>query len=129
MISHFNYNGIMGKILRSVGSFSQKILIVVFVYCAIAALFMLFTRDTNQPLTHNIHQDIEARMYRTINDPEMKKTSVGRNTLVFYRFALCTVVGMTCTDDPADNAKLFDHSLIGFMTNTMSATYTNPPLS
>lgn len=121
----------MLKRFRFITSIFRKLTLIIVVYTVIALLFGIFTKKEAVPNEHarNFTKDYQKRVYTLLQDKEVRKTRPGQISMLLYRASLCSVMGIACTNNPADEEKYFNSSLLGMTTNIISAPYVNPPAS
>ncbi len=114
------------------GSFfdrAKKVLLVGVVLISVLTLFSYFFSKDSGRINLNATTSINANIYGPINDRELNKTKEGKILVLGYRALMCGLIGETCTNNPADADKNFNHSLFGQAVNLMVLPYKNPPAS
>lgn len=131
----FSYNDFMfsvqqmGGILRPFFSFAKKAIIIGTVFSAILAIFIqVIAKDRPKSNPRPITESRNL-LYKEINNPEYKKTTSGKMSVLLLRSATCAFVGEGCTDNPADGDKHFDKSIFGYMSKLVALPYSSPPAS
>ena len=120
------------KGLKKILSALKKIFIVVTVFFAVISLFMYFINQDKQKLNMSKVDPVKKNreeIYKVIKDPEMNKTKEGKLAIAVYRTMMCTMVGESCTDNPADGDKRFQSSIFGYMSKLLAMPYSRAPAS
>lgn len=115
--------------IKKIFGFAKKIMLVILVYGVVLALFAHFFQKDRPKITSDPVKRNRVELYKTINDPELKKTKQGQMTIAMYKISSCMMVGEGCTNNPEDGDKNFSKSVFGFVTNLIVMPYQNPPAS
>jgi len=109
--------------------FLKKVLIIIVVYFIIISLFLYFFKKDRPKVSYDPIQKQREEIHKLINNPTFSKNKESQALIILYRAILCRITGETCTDNPKDADKNFNHSLFGFITNLITLPYVNPPAS
>lgn len=117
--------------LKSVLNIVKKIFLIIAVYVIIISLFSYFIGRDKISLSSKVDsiEKNRAEIYKVINDKKLNSTKEGKLTIVFYRNAMCSIIGEACTDNPKDADKNYEKSVFGFITKLIVLPYANPPAS
>jgi hypothetical protein len=114
---------------KKIFSVAKKLILVLSVYLIVSSLFFYFINKDKPKQTINLIEKNRQEIYQLINNEKLNQTKEGKILIAVYRGMLCSLIGETCTNNPADGDKNFNHSLFGFMTNLIVLPYVNPPAS
>lgn len=117
------------SVLNKTSRIINKLLLIVIIYTAIVAVFFHFISKAKPQVNENYNEQSSKIIYQTLQDPTLQKSKNGKIGILLIKMTTCTVLGTACTDNPADDEKRFDKSIIGSMTNLIIMPFQNPPAS
>lgn len=115
--------------IKKLLSLGKKIFLVIAVYFIVISLFAYFINKDKPTVTYDPVKKNREEMYKVINDPKLNKTKEGKMSILFYRTAMCGMIGEGCSEKPSDGEKNYHNSLFGFVGNLLIIPYINPPAS
>lgn len=117
------------QMLKGYFKTAYKIAIILIVCFAVINLFLYSINKGRPDMSYDPVDDLRIDLYKTINNPELKKTDQGKLAIVVTRMATCTLMGEACTDNPKDGDINYKNSLFGKLAGAVSIPYANPPAS
>ncbi len=115
--------------LKSAWSKFKKIAIVCIVFFAIIQLFLYFWFKNDLQSQTDLKTQTRTTIYKTINDPELKKTEEGQLYIGLYRSYMCGMIGEACTNNPSDAQYHVQNSFAGQVSKLLTFPYQHPPAS
>jgi hypothetical protein len=111
---------------------ASKIFLVLVILLGITAVFLSFANEGSD-LNSNKITDTEKikkeAFYKIINEQKPDDSPAKTFTLGMMRATGCSMLGILCTNNPNDENKNFDSSVVGFISGTGFQALSHPPAS
>jgi len=115
--------------LKEIFSVIKKAFIVVCVFATVITLFIYFINKDKPKASIDPILENRKEIYKTLNDPKIKSTEIGKRSILVYRAMMCSMLGEACTNKPGDGDINFNNSILGTAAKAISFPFVHPPAS